>query len=359
MEKLGLALQAYAGRRVLITGHSGFKGGWLALWLHRLGAEVAGIALAPDTTPSLFEAAAIHEWVRHHIADIRDAEALARVVQEVRPEIVFHLAAQPLVRKSYREPLQTLATNVMGTANVLEAARSCAPVRAVLVVTTDKCYENRGWPWGFRESDPLGGHDPYSASKACAEIVTAAWRSAYWQQDDAPLVATARAGNVIGGGDWAEDRLIPDLVRAAQTGAAARIRNPGAVRPWQHVLEPLAGYLMLGAGLLAGERRCAQAWNFGPAFEDMRPVSFLCDAVCPALGARWERDAGAQPAEEAALRLDSSKAMLELGWRPRWALDEALRRVAGWYHDYRQGIDARALTLGQIEAYEHAAEPAP
>lgn len=359
MENLGLALRAYAGRRVLITGHTGFKGGWLALWLHRLGAEVAGIALPPETSPSLFEAAAIHELVRHHVADIRDADDMVRIVREARPDIVFHLAAQALVRRSYREPLQTLASNVMGTASVLEAARDCDAVRAILVVTTDKCYENRGGPWGFRESDALGGHDPYSASKACAEIVTAAWRSAYWQQDAAPRVATARAGNVIGGGDWSEDRLIPDLVRAAEKGRTALIRNPHAVRPWQHVLEPLAGYLMLGAGLLAGERRLAQAWNFGPAFEDMRPVSALCDAVCPALGARWEVDAGLQPAEEAVLRLDSSKAMLELGWRPRWALDETLRRVAGWYHDYREGMDARALSLGQIEAYERAAEAAP
>ena len=229
----------------------------------------------------------------------------------------------------------------------------------MLVVTSDKCYENTGAPWGYRENDPLGGHDPYSGSKACAEIVAAAWRSAYWADEGAPLLATARAGNVVGGGDWAEDRLIPDLLRAAANGTVALIRNPHAVRPWQHVLEPLAGYLMLGAGLLAGERRLAQAWNFGPAFEDMQPVSFLCDAICPALGLRWTHDSKPQPAEAAVLRLDSSKAMLDLGWRPRWTLEETLRRVAGWYHDYREGIDARALTLGQIEAYENAKKPAP
>lgn len=359
MESLGLALRTYAGRRVLITGHTGFKGSWLALWLHRLGAGVCGLALPPETQPSLFEAASVGKLLQHRVADIRDAEAVAGIMREFRPEIVFHLAAQALVRRSYREPLQTLASNVMGTANVLEAARGCDSVRAILVVTTDKCYENTGAPWGYRESDPLGGHDPYSASKACAEIVAAAWRSAYWADEGAPLLATARAGNVVGGGDWAEDRLVPDLVRAAETDATAMIRYPGAVRPWQHVLEPLAGYLMLGAGLLAGERRLAQAWNFGPAFEDMRPVSFLCDAICPALGLHWTHEGKPQPAEAPVLRLDSSKAMLELGWRPRWRLDETLRRVAGWYHDYREGIDARALTLGQIEAYEHASEPKP
>ncbi len=359
MESLGLALRAYAGRRVLITGHTGFKGGWLALWLHRLGAEVAGLALPPETQPSLFEAAAVGKLLQHRVADIRDAAAVTGIVREFRPEIVFHLAAQALVRRSYREPLQTLASNVMGTANVLEAARGCDAVRAVLIVTSDKCYENTGAPWGYRESDPLGGHDPYSGSKACAEIIAAAWRSAYWADEGAPLLATARAGNVVGGGDWAEDRLIPDLLRAAANGAAALIRNPHAVRPWQHVLEPLAGYLMLGAGLLAGERRLAQAWNFGPAFEDMQPVSFLCDTICPALGLRWTHDSKPQPAEAAVLRLDSSKAMLDLGWRPRWTLEETLHRVAGWHHDYREGIDARALTLGQIEAYENAKKPAP
>lgn len=352
MEALGLALGAYAGRRVLITGHTGFKGAWLALWLHRLGAHVTGLALPPESTPALFDLANIEGIVDHHIVDIRDAEAVAHVVRTARPEIIFHLAAQALVRRGYREPLATLASNVMGTAHVLEAARACPSVRAIVVVTTDKCYENTGDPWGYRENDRLGGHDPYSASKACAEIVSAAWRASYWQDDDAPLLATVRAGNVIGGGDWSEDRLVPDLIRAAEAGQAARIRNPDAVRPWQHVLEPLAGYLILGSRLLGGDRDCATVWNFGPALTDMQPVSALCDVLCTALGGGWRGDPGPHPKEEAVLRLDSSKAMLRLGWRPRWALPRALVAVADWHVRQQRGEDARALTLAQIAEYE-------
>lgn len=346
--------EAYAGRRALVTGHTGFKGAWFALWLERLGAQVGGLALAPDTTPSLFEAASLARHIDSCLADVRDVAAVRAVFEACQPEIVFHLAAQPLVRRGYREPLETFATNVMGTAHVLDAARQCPSVRAVVIVTTDKCYDNRNWAWGYRETDRLGGHDPYSASKACAELVTAAWRASYWQGEDAPLVASARAGNVIGGGDWAEDRLVPDLYRAARSGQVALIRNPEAIRPWQHVLEPLAGYLMLGARLLAGERRFADAWNFGPALDDMQPVSALCDALCPALGVQWTSDERAQPAEAAILRLDSSRAMLELGWRPRWSLPMALDAVAGWYGRFAAGEDARALTLEQIEAYEQA-----
>lgn len=341
----------YAGRRVLVTGHTGFKGAWLSLWLEQLGARACGLALAPDTDPSLFEAAAIARHLDSHLADIRDAQEVARVVEACRPEIVFHLAAQPLVRRGYREPLATLAANVMGTAHVLEAARRCGSVRAVVVVTTDKCYENRGWPWGYREADRLGGHDPYSASKACAELVVAAWRASYWQGEGAPLVASARAGNVIGGGDWAEDRLVPDLYRAARAGREAVVRNPGAVRPWQHVLEPLGGYLLLGARLLKDERRFADAWNFGPALGDMQPVSVLCDALCPTFGTRWRRDDGAHPAEAAVLRLDSSRAELELGWRARWPLSRALAATADWYRRFAAGEDARELTLEQIADY--------
>lgn len=352
MEALGLALGAYVGRRVLVTGHTGFKGAWLTLWLHRLGAQVSGLALPPETAPALFDLAGIEDIVDHHVVDIRSAEAVARVVCEAQPEIVFHLAAQALVRRGYREPLPTLASNVMGTAHVLEAARACASVRALVVITTDKCYENTGDPWGYRENDRLGGHDPYSASKACAEIISAAWRASYWQGDDAPLLATARAGNVIGGGDWSEDRLVPDLIRAAEAGQTARIRNPDAVRPWQHVLEPLAGYLILGARLLNKDRECATVWNFGPALTDMQAVSVLCDALCPALGGDWRGDPGEHPKEAAVLRLDSSKAMLRLGWRPRWALPKALAAVADWHTRQRLGEDVRTLTLAQIAAYE-------
>lgn len=351
METLGIALSAYRGRRVLVTGHSGFKGGWLSLWLNRLGAHVTGVALPPETEPSLFEAANIAQVVDHRIVDIRDAPALAALVAETAPEIIFHLAAQALVRRGYRQPLETLSANVMGTANILEAARASGSVRAIVVVTTDKCYENSGALWGFRESDRLGGHDPYSVSKACAELVAAAWRDAYWRSEG-PLLATARAGNVIGGGDWSEDRLIPDLIRAAAQGDAAMIRYPGAVRPWQHVLEPLAGYLQLGARLLAGERRFADAWNFGPQLHDMQPVSAVCDALCTAVGGRWQREPDEHPPEAASLRLDSSKAMLSLGWRPRWALRQTLAFVAAWYAEFAKGSDARELTLCEVERYE-------
>lgn len=351
---MAVTCATYAGRRVLITGHTGFKGSWLALWLERLGAQVSGLALAPETTPSLFEAAAVGSQMVSHLADVRDAAAVARVVATSRPEIVFHLAAQPLVRRGYREPVETFATNVMGTVHVLDAVRRCPSVRAVVVVSSDKCYESRDWPWGYRETDHLGGHDPYSASKACTEIATAAWRSAYGQDAEAPLIASARAGNVIGGGDWAEDRLVPDLVRASLSGQPAFIRNPAAVRPWQHVLEPLAGYLALGARLLAGDRRFAAAWNFGPALEDMQPVSTLCEALCPALGVRWQYDNGTHPAEAPVLRLDSSRAIQQLGWRPRWPLAQTLRATAEWYARHRAGEDARALTLEQIGAFESA-----
>ena len=344
-------LTDYRGRRVLITGHTGFKGGWLALWLAQLGARVYGLALPPDTSPSLYQTAQLEKLLDSHMVDVRDGASVRRVVTQAEPEIVFHLAAQPLVLRSYREPVETFATNVMGTVHVLEAVRQTPSVRAVIVITTDKCYKNHDSPWGYRETDPLGGHDPYSASKACTELVAEAWRSSYGQADAAPLIATARAGNVIGGGDWAQNRLVPDIVRAAGAGQPVLIRNPTAVRPWQHVLDPLAGYLQLGLRLLAGERRFADAWNFGPALEDMQPVSTLCHHLCPPLGAHWLADNSSHPAEAKILRLDSSRAMLELGWRHRWPLAQALHATAQWYARQAAGEDARALTLEQINAY--------
>lgn len=343
------ALAVYAGRRVLVTGHTGFKGSWLSLWLHELNASVTGLALPPDTHPSLFTAACVDGLIDSLTGDINDLSTVTDAVTHARPEVIFHLAAQPLVRRGYREPLTTFATNVMGTLHVLEAARRQPGVRAVVVVTTDKCYAPSNGPWGHRETDPLGGHDPYSASKACAELAVAAWRSSY---EDAPLMASARAGNVIGGGDWAEDRIVPDLYRAARANQPAVIRHPGAVRPWQHVLEPLAGYLQLGAQLLNGNKQFASAWNFGPALEDMQPVSRLCDVLAPALGARWETPTTAvQHKENPSLRLDSSKAMLELGWQPRWRLEQTLAATANWYRRHDVGENARELVIEQIRAY--------
>ena len=352
METLGLTPEFWRERSVLITGHTGFKGGWLALWLHKLGARIAGYALPPPTTPSLFELADIARNIVHQVGDIRNYDQLLKTCQSQAPEIIFHLAAQPLVRKSYSAPLETIATNVLGTAHVLEAARNTPSVRAVVIVSSDKCYENHAWPWGYRESDRLGGDDPYSASKACTELITAAWRSSYWLSEDAPLVGSARAGNVIGGGDWAQDRLIPDLVHAALSNQPALVRNPAAVRPWQHVLEPLAGYLALGARLLEGERRFASAWNFGPALQDMQPVSAVCNTFCLVHGGRWLADGSNHPTEAAVLRLDNSHAVLNLRWRPRWPLSRALDATSEWYKRVAAGEDAYSLTLEQIDAYQ-------
>ncbi len=357
LEDLGLTAaltrQAWQGRRVLVTGHTGFKGGWLCLWLQSLGAEVHGLALAPSTTPSLHELAQVDAGMQGRIGDIRDLATVRAAVDAAQPEVIFHLAAQPLVRASYADPVATYATNVMGTVHVLEAARACGRVRAVVNVTTDKCYENREWPWPYREDEPLGGHDPYSSSKACAEIATASWRRSFLQAPGLPAVATARAGNVIGGGDWSEDRLLPDLLRAWETGRPAVLRNPLAVRPWQHVLEPLAGYLLLAQRLLAGGDAWARAWNFGPVEGDARQVGWVADTLAhhwPG-SAGWVQDAQAQPHEAQLLRLDATLARVRLGWQPCWPLAHALAQVADWHRSWRAGDDARGLCLRQIQAY--------
>jgi len=321
---------AYRGRRVLITGHTGFKGSWLALWLCELGSELAGIALAPDTQPNHW--ALLDLPVDDRRLDVRDGAALARALTEFQPEIVFHLAAQPLVRRSYCDPIETWSTNVMGTAHLLEACRKTASVRAVVIVTSDKCYENREWPWGYRENDRLGGHDPYSASKAGAEFVVASYRSAFFSAPDAPLLASARAGNVIGGGDWSEDRLIPDLVRSIKNNTPLAIRSPQATRPWQHVLESLHGYLLLGQKLLEGDRTFAQAWNFGPEPEANRSVAEVLDRVrrdWPAL--RWRITSEPQPHEARLLYLDSAQARSRLNWQPVWTFDQAIATTTDWY----------------------------
>ena len=352
---------AYGGKRVLVTGHTGFKGSWLTLWLSNLGAEVTGYALAPDTSPALFGCAGVERLCRSVIADVREPAYLARVVAESRPEVVFHLAAQSLVRRSYQDPLETLQTNVLGTANLLEAVRQAGRACAVVVVTSDKCYENREWLHGYREDDPMGGHDLYSASKGCAELVTASWRRSFFQSQrlsqHGVAVATARAGNVVGGGDWARDRIVPDAVAALRAGEPIPVRNPDAVRPWQHVLEPLGGYLLLGARLLGPQAAAhAEAWNFGPRPEDARPVREVVEAIITAWGSgRWQdRHDPAAPHEAGLLRLSIDKATARLRWAPRWRFQEALRRTVEWYRAFHAGAspaDLAGLCRRQIHEY--------
>jgi CDP-glucose 4,6-dehydratase len=343
----------WTGRRVLVTGHTGFKGAWLSLWLQALGADVTGLALAPPTRPSLYELARVGARMRECAADVRDAEAVRVGLQRSAPEIVLHLAAQPMVRRSLRDPATTYEVNVMGTVNVLEAVRKAGTeVRAVVVVTSDKCYENPGvQSKRFVESDPLGGDDPYSSSKACAELVTSAYRGSFFVGRDSPRVASARAGNVIGGGDWGEDRLLPDAVRAAQSGEPLKVRNPQAVRPWQHVLNPVSGYLQLAEALWRGE--AARAWNFGPPERDVRTVSWMVErlGVLWDGALSWQADAGPNPPEAGVLALDSGDAERLLGWRAAWGLEEALERVVEWHRAQRGGQDMRRLSLEQIARY--------
>lgn len=349
---MGVNPSVWRGRRVLITGHTGFKGGWLSLWLQSMGADVHGYALAPPTDPNLFTEASVGaEMASSVLADLRDAEHLVATVQAVRPEVVFHLAAQPLVRVSYIEPVETFAVNVMGAINLFEAIRHQPGVRAVVNVTTDKCYENLEREQAYRENDALGGFDPYSASKACAEIASAAWRRSFLQ-DMSVSMATARAGNVIGGGDWAVDRLIPDFLRAIDSGRTLVIRSPNATRPWQHVLEPLAGYLRLAELLLADGPAVAEAWNFGPDGEDAKPVQWILETLAELHpGLHWMCDSNPQPHEAGFLKLDSSKAWERLGWRPRWPLREALAKTLEWHQAWRAGDDMRAMSLAQIAQY--------
>jgi len=348
----------WTGKKVLVTGHTGFKGSWLSLWLNKLGANVQGYALAPATKPNLFDEASIHELLNSRIADIRDPGAMQQVVDDTQPEIIFHLAAQPLVRESFNAPAYTIETNVMGTVNVLNAARKSSSVKAVVVVTTDKCYQNNEWHWGYRENEPLGGHDPYSASKACAELIVQSYRLSFMGhsgEDARPCpVASARAGNVIGGGDWSADRLIPDVLNNIAQSEDVVLRNPNAIRPWQHVLEPLSGYLMLAERLLSEGQKWAEAWNFGPDEQDARPVSWIAEQLIKAMNSDsyCTYDVTHQPHEAQALKLDCSKARQVLGWTPVWTLAECLDDIALWHAAFLQGKDMRAVSLDTIDRFE-------
>jgi CDP-glucose 4,6-dehydratase len=352
----------WKGRRVFLTGHTGFKGGWLSLWLQDMGAQVFGYALPPDSGLNFFEAADVSRGMTHTVGDLRSLYDLCSAMQFARPEIVFHLGAQSLVRESYVDPVGTFATNVMGTVHLIEAARrlnlSCPgdpPLRAVLIVTSDKSYRNNEWIWPYRESEPLGGHDPYSSSKACAELVTAAYRSSLIETETPTMkIASARAGNVIGGGDWAKDRIVPDAVQAFAQDRPLMLRNPHAIRPWQHVLEPLAGYLMLAEQLYCGSENVAEAWNFGPDASSEQSVSHLVSLIAECWGgdARWNFSTDSHPHEARLLRLDSSKARFELGWRPRLSLERAVKMTVDWYRlDLKQQAAVREFTVSQIRAY--------
>lgn len=343
----------WRGKRVFLTGHTGFKGGWLSLWLQSMGAEVHGYALNPPTANNLFTEADVGKGMASSvIADIRETGKFSQAMKSAQPEIVFHLAAQPLVRYSYAQPAETYEVNVMGTVNLLEAVRATPGVKAVVNVTTDKCYENREWLWGYRENEAMGGFDPYSSSKGCAELVTAAYRRSFLEPAGIAL-ASARAGNVIGGGDWAPDRLIPDLLRALDAGETLKIRSPLATRPWQHVLEPLSGYLLLAEQLYTGGAGFAEAWNFGPTDEDVRPVRWIVERMAEMRKTvKWQSDEALQPHEASYLKLDSSKAHNRLSWQPRWHLQTALQKTLAWHEAWRKTEDMRTVTLAQIAGYQ-------
>jgi CDP-glucose 4,6-dehydratase len=360
MEGLGLKVQEdfglnfWAGKRVFVTGHTGFKGSWLSLILQSYGASVCGYSLEPASAQSLFRVASIADGMDSVISDIRDLEKLKDTLNQFQADVVIHMAAQPLVRFSYRNPVDTYSTNVLGTVNLLEAVRNCASVKAVVNVTTDKCYENKERLWGYRENEPMGGHDPYSSSKGCSELVTAAYRASFFNTPAAASVATARAGNVIGGGDWSEDRLIPDLIKHFENNQPVMIRSPNAIRPWQHVLEPLYGYLMLAERLCTEGHVFSQAWNFGPSDDDVRPVAAVVEYMANKWGngVAWNVDRTDQLHEAQLLRLDTSKAKHVLGWVPKWDLGIALDSIVEWHKKFTAGEDMRAVTLAQMSQYE-------
>ena len=357
MENMVVKSKFWQGKKVLITGHTGFKGGWLSLWLQEMGSKVIGLALDPPTNPNLFDQANVAENMLSLRADIRELDPLKKIFQDQKPEIVFHLAAQSLVRYSYLEPVETYQTNVIGSLNILEAIKYVNSVRSVVMVTTDKCYDNQEWVWGYRENEPMGGHDPYSSSKGCAELLIASFRDSFFPSHDFEKhktgIASVRAGNVIGGGDWAEDRLIPDIFRAIKNRTTVRVRNPNAIRPWQHVLEPLSGYLMLAEKLYKNGDKYAEAWNFGPKEEDTKTVEWIINRISKQLGeeTRWAYDDGDHPHEANYLKLDCSKAHNILLWKPKWSLDQALIKIIEWYRDELTGKNVKEKTLSQINEY--------
>ncbi len=359
MEGVAVTPSFWSGKKVFLTGHTGFKGSWLSLWLQQLGADVTGYALSPPTTPSLFEVANVADRMRSCIGDIRDGVGLSRAMRDAVPEVVIHMAAQALVRRSYSEPVETYSTNVMGTVYLLEAVRQTPSVRAVVNVTSDKCYENKEWVWGYRETESMGGFDPYSNSKGCAELVTAAYRRSFFSaeklSDHGVVLASGRAGNVIGGGDWAEDRLIPDILRAISAGRPVIIRSPHAIRPWQHVLDPLNGYLQLAQKLYEHGISFAEGWNFGPSDEDARTVEWIVKWLTQQWGegAGWEIDQSSRLHEAHYLKLDCSKARMRLDWQPRWNLPAALDAIIAWQRAYLMQQDMHQVTVQQIEQFTH------
>ncbi len=341
-------------KRVFVTGHTGFKGSWLSLWLQEMGAIVKGFALEPNTQPSLFTEAKVSQNMESEIGDITNIEHIVSSMTTFNPDILIHMAAQPLVRLSYLEPVQTYATNVMGTVNVLEAARKCSNLKAIVSITTDKCYENKEWAWGYRENEPMGGHDPYSSSKGCAELVTAAYRKSFFNEKHTAYLASARAGNVIGGGDWSDDRLIPDILKAFEQQKPVVIRNPLSTRPWQHVLEPLSGYLVLAEHLYEEGSVYAEGWNFGPKDEDCKSVSWILDKMVAkwGQGASWELDKNNNPHEAGYLKLDCSKAAMQLHWHPKWNLENTLESIINWHQHYLSGKNIQEQCLLEIAKYQ-------
>lgn len=345
----------WKNKKVFLTGHTGFKGSWLSLWLQSMGATVKGYALTPPSSPSLFKEASVETCIISEIGNINDLGTLKKSMIDFNPDILIHMAAQPLVRLSYKEPIETYTTNVIGTANVLESARSCSNLKAIVSVTTDKCYENKEWAWGYRENEPMGGHDPYSSSKGCAELVTAAYRSSFFNTNETASLASARAGNVIGGGDWANDRLIPDILKAFEKSQPVIVRNPLATRPWQHVLEPLSGYLVLAQKLYNEGNEFAEGWNFGPKEDDCKPVSWILDKMVAkwGKGASWQLDENNNPHEAGYLKLDCSKAAMRLHWHPNWNLEYTLDSIVNWHQHWLSGKNIQEQCLQEIAAYQN------